>query len=165
MKIKYYYLIVISFILFTSCFNKKEPVVILKNYNEIPSYEKRIQNVKLTDSLLNLSITKGNEKAYNLVSSDFILDANYEGLIYYSLIMANKYNSPEAHFHIFLILSESADGGSFEKLDNKTKCLALYYLLKSKELGYENAKYSINEIFKKGRVLHKSNYYLLEYSK
>jgi hypothetical protein len=61
---------------------------------ETPEYVKMNKNSKLTDSLLNIAISKGDENAYNTVAGNFILDTNYEGLLYYSLLMANKYNSP-----------------------------------------------------------------------
>lgn len=130
---------------------------------ETPEYVKMNKNSKLTDSLLNVAISKGDEKAYNTVAGNFILDANYEGLLYYSLLMANKYNSPEAHYHIFLILSNPNKGQLFEQLDNKTKNLALYHLVKSDELGYESAKYSIKEVFGNDIVHQKSDFYLMKY--
>jgi hypothetical protein len=164
MKNTFSYLSLCLIILVISCQDKKEAVVI-KDHDEVPSYVKRIDNRKLTDSLFNQAITTGDEKIYNDVAGDYILDQNYEGLLYYSLIMANKYDNPEAHFHIFLILKQSGVKGAFESVDVKTKNLALYHLIKSNELGYGSAKYSIDEIFGKGKPVQKSNYYLTEYSK
>jgi hypothetical protein len=148
-----------------SCFDKKERNSKIKEHNEIPQYVKMNNNIKLTDSLFNLAINKGDEKAYNNVAGNYILDGNYQGLLYYSTIMANKYNSSEAHFHIFLILSNSNNGKPFSELDDKTKSLALYHLVRSNELGYKSSKYSINEILGKKKVVEKSKYYLMEYSK
>ena len=68
-----------------------------------------------------------------------------------------------AHFHVFLILSNSNNGKPFDQLDNKTKNLALYHLIKSNELGYESAKYSINEVFGNDNVYQKSDFYLMKY--
>jgi hypothetical protein len=130
---------------------------------ETPEHVKMNKNNKLTDSLLNLAVSKGDEKAYNTAAGNFILDANYEGLLYYSLLMANKYDSPEAHFHIFLILSNPNNGQPFEQLDDKTKNLALYHLVKSDELGYETAKYSINEVLGNDNFKQKSDFYLMKY--
>lgn len=164
MKFSIYYL-TLFVLLFSSCTEKKEPKIINKNYDEVPQYVKMNNNKKLTDSLFNLAISKGDEKAYNIVSGNYILEENYNGLLYYSLLMANKHNCSEAHFHIYLILSGSESGESIEKLDNRTKNLALYHLIKSNELGYESAKYSINEVLGKGNVIKDSKYYLNEYSK
>ncbi|WP_396146576.1 hypothetical protein [Flavobacterium sp.] len=165
MKIGTSILAIVIYITFTSCSNKEKQKPIVKDHDEVPQYVKMNNNIKLTDSLFNLAISKGDEKAYNNVAGNYILDANYQGLLYYSTIMANKYNSPEAHFHIFLILSNTNNGKPFNELDDKTKNLALYHLVKSNELGYESAKYSINEVLGKGKPIQKSSYYLLEYSK
>lgn len=164
MKITFTYLSIGLITLFISCQEKTSPNLI-KDHNEIPKYVKRNDNKKLTDSLFNLAINKGDEKAYNTVSSDFILTENYKELLYYSLIVANKYNNPEAHFHVFTILSESELDKPFNELNSKTRNLALYYLVKSNELGYKSAKYSMDEIFGKGTKVESSNYYLIEYSK
>jgi hypothetical protein len=158
-------LAIIIYITFTSCFDKKEQKPKIEDHDEVPQYVKMNSNIKLTDSLFNLAINNGDEKAYNNVAGNYILDANYQGLLYYSTIMANKYNSAEAHFHIFLILSNSNNGKPFNELDDKTKNQALYHLVKSNELGYKSAKYSINEVLGKGKVVQKSSYYLMEYSK
>ena len=166
-------LCLVLIILFISCQEKKTNIssqekktkAIVKDHDEIPSYIKRLDNKKLTDSLFNLSINKGDIKAYDKVAADFILDEEYPKLFYYSLIMANKYNYNAAYFHVFVILSNSSSDMSFDKLDKKTKNLALYYLVKANEMGYDSAKYSIDEIFGKGKTVQKSNYYLMEYSK
>lgn len=151
--------------LFVSCSEKEREVKKQVEKIGVPEYVKMNKNTKLTDSLLDLAINNGDIKAYSSVASNYILDANYEDLFYSSIIMANRYNSSEAHFHIFLILSNSNNGKPFDQLDNKTKNLALYHLIKSNELGYESAKYSINEVLGKGNILKDSKYYLNEYSK
>lgn len=164
MKNKLIYGLMVFIVLFISCQEKKPPVIV-KDHNETPSYVKRIDNNKITDSLFNLAINKGNMEAYDKVSSDFILVDDYQALLYYSLIMADKYNYNAAHFHVFVILSNSSSDRTFDKLDEKTKNLALYHLAKANELGYKSAQYSINEIFGKGKIIKKSSYYLMEYSK
>lgn len=156
---------IMIYIMFISCSDKKEQPKKIKDHDEVPQYVKMNNNRKLTDSLFNLAIENGDEKAYNNVAGNYILDENYEDLLFYSLKMANKHNSSEANFHVFLILSNSNNGKSFDELDAKTKNLALYYLAKSNELGYQSAKYSINEVLGKGKVIKKSSFYLTEYSK
>lgn len=150
--------------LLLSCIEEKQKPIV-KDLTETPQYVKMNNNIKLTDSLFNLAISKGDEKIYNNVAGNYILDSNYQGLLYYSTIMANRYNTPEAHFHIFLILSNNNNGKPFNDLDIKTKNLALYHLLKANELGFKSAKYSINEIFGNDKTVKKSSFYLKEYSK
>jgi len=162
MKIKHIMILLISCTLIF-CTDKKEQKSVEIVKIGVPEYVKTNNNDKLTDSLVKLAIFKGDEKAYNELASNYILDANYEELLYYSTIMANKYNNPEANFHIFLVLSKSNNGKAFEELDIRTKNLALFHLVKSNELGYESAIFSINEIFDKNNKVQKSNYYLTLY--
>lgn len=163
------YLSVCLTFLVISCQEKKEPTVItpsvVKDHDEIPNHEKITENKKMSDSLLNLAISKGDEMAYNSVAQDFIIDENYRQLLYYSLIMANKYDNSQAHFDIYVILVESSANKSLEDLDKRTKNLATYHLIKSGELGYKSAKYEIDEIFGKNKKIQNSDYYLIEYSK
>ncbi|MHC0446361.1 hypothetical protein ACWA1F_13205 [Flavobacterium sp. 3-218] len=170
------YLTLCLAILLFSCQEKKENTIVkspaikkdssvLKDHDEVPSYVKIKENIKVTDSLFNLAIKNGDEMAYNSVAQDFILNEDYKGLLYYSLIMANKYNNSQAHFDIYVILVELSANKSLKDLDKKTKSLAMYHLIKSNELGYKSAKYEINEIFGKEKKLQNSDYYLIEYSK
>ena len=98
---------IMIYIMFISCSDKKEQPKKIKDHDEVPQYVKMNNNRKLTDSLFNLAIENGDEKAYNNVAGNYILDENYEDLLFYSLIMANKHNSSEANFHVFLILSNT----------------------------------------------------------
>lgn len=163
------YLSVCLTFLVISCQEKKESTVIkpsvVKDHDEIPNHEKITENKKMSDSLLNLAISKGDKMAYNSVAQDFVINENYKQLLYYSLIMANKYNNSQAHFDIYVILVESSANKSLEDLDKKTKNLATYHLIKSGELGYKSAKYEIDEIFGKDKKIQNSDYYLIEYSK
>jgi hypothetical protein len=127
---------------------------------ETPKYVKDLDDINKTYNLLNNAINTGNEKAYNDVAGSYILGEKYDELLYYSIIMANKHNSSEAYYHVFLILTKD----DFNKLDKKTKNLALFFLVKSNELGYESAKYSLKEIFGETKIL-PSNYYITEYAK
>ena len=163
------YLSVCLTFLVLSCQKKKESTVIkpsiVKDHDEIPNHEKITENKKMSDSLLNIAISKGDEMAYNSVAQDLIINENYKQLLYYSLIMANKYNNSQAHFDIYVVLVESSANKSLEDLDKKTKNLAMYHLIKSDELGYKSAKYEIHEIFGKDKKIQNSDYYLIKYSK
>ncbi|WP_428229479.1 hypothetical protein [Flavobacterium sp.] len=169
MKNIFIYLSVCLTFLIFSCNEKKESTIIkpsvVKDHDERPNHEKITENKKASDSLLSLAISKGDEMAYNSVAQDFIINENYKKLLYYSLIMANKYNNSQAHFDIYVILVESSENKSLNDLDKKTKNLAMYHLIKSVELGYKSAKYEIDEIFGKEKKIKNSDYYLIEYAK
>ena len=80
-----------------------------------------------------------------------------------SFIMANKYGYRDAYFHVYLSLSGQNRTGStgIESMDNSSKCLAMYYLLKATEKGYLDAYYETEEIFK-GKRIPNSSFYLLK---
>lgn len=88
-----------------------------------------------------------------------------EDILYVSMIVADKYNNPEAHFHIYLTLTHLRRGELEEGLSKKTNDFALHHLLKSHELGYEQAIFSIHETFGKDKPIPKSSYYMQEYAK
>jgi hypothetical protein len=78
----------------------------------------------------------GDTSAYIRVSGEFLYFHRETELLYYSLIMANKYNYGFAAAIVanrFLSISQE----SIEELDPKTRKLVLYYALMAFELGYE----------------------------
>jgi hypothetical protein len=137
--------------LFISCHSFKEE-------NDLDR-ENRLANQM--DSLIISSISTGNFKDYNVSSNYYLLKERYDKLYYFAFIMSNKHNCPEAFFHMFIVLDEPFSRSDI-LIDNKTKYteyLSYYYLLKSYELGFETAKYSIEEKFKDVRP-NNSSYYL-----
>lgn len=100
---------------------------------------------KLIDSALN----EGDEMAYNKVSSYYLMNENRDDFLYIALMMANKYSTDEAFFHVYYILNNPRYKADLSNLDLKSRRIALYYLLKSYEMGYETAKYEVEEIFTK----------------
>lgn len=78
--------------------------------------------------------------------------------------MAHKYNIPKAYYDIYWTLATPPSGESINDLDPETRYLALYYLLKSYEQGYTDAKYNIQEIFGKDSSIPKSSSFLIKMS-
>ena len=120
-----------------SCRNKK-------NSNSIEiSYHERLLNDSMESSrLLAKVINNGDFESYNKVSNAYLLADKVDELYYYALLMANKHKCPEAFYHLFLIMTDQASINEVELYSNdeRTKNMALYYLLKSRELGYEGAQ-------------------------
>jgi len=110
-------------------------------------------------------IKENNIKQYNNISVDAILSGRMEDLLYYSMRMANKNNTPCAYYYIYYALSHPRGGVWMDKSDEKTKNIALYYLVKSYELGYKDAQADIFNIFGKNQKIENSSYYLMEYYK
>jgi hypothetical protein len=103
-----------------------------------------------------MAINKGDDKAYNEVASFYLIEDKGEDFLYTALTVANRYNNPEACYHIYIILNNERTGNSIDNLDPKTKKMALYYLLKSYEMGFKSAQYQVDEIFKTRKVIPKS---------
>lgn len=137
-----------------------------KQENKIASEPKApVDNHELMDSLITRAILYGDKKAYNEVSNDYYIEGMGEDILYVSMIVADKYNNPEAHFHIYTILNGLRRHEYVDSLGKKTKDFALYHLLKSYELGYKDAIYEIEEVFGEGKSIPKSSYYMKEYAK
>jgi hypothetical protein len=111
---------------------------------------KAIESVFITmdmDSLINLSL-QNDTSAYNDLMVKFALQHEDERAFYYSLLVANKFNNPRAHFEVYASLAYSCHFNGKEWLissDEKTRNLALCHLYQSKVLGYRHAKYHIDE--------------------
>lgn len=123
-----------------------------------------LNNKVLINNLLDSAILFGNERAYNEVASYYFIEEQLEPFFYYAFTMANKYNSAQACYDVYSIIiytnSEQRPKIVLQNLDTKTKNLALYYLVKSHELGGERSKYEFIELFNEKTPPHNSKYYL-----
>ena len=143
--------------------NKTEQQEIIDLINTPPSMP--IDDKRLMETLIDSSIKFGNKRAYDEVASNYLVANRGREFLYVSLIVANKYAYARAYFHIFLILSEFQTGDQFERKDTKTKNLAIYSLLKAYELGYDDAKYALEEFFGKLDELPRSSEYIAKFDK
>jgi hypothetical protein len=69
-------------------------------------------------------------------------------LLFPALIMANKYNDSKACFDVYYMLCEEGYDSlslDFGTIDKRTKAIGLYYLFKSYELGFTDARDMIEE--------------------
>lgn len=158
MKIVFYLLVLTIPVLFISCKNeRKKP-----GFAEVPYHTKLISNKEETLRLWGKAIHEGDFKAYGEISNAYLVNPQMYELYYYSLVMANKYQCPQAYYHLFIIMNDKAsiDGLSLYSDDEVTKNMSLYYLLKSKELGFKQSQFEIDEVFGKNKRVPESSYYL-----
>lgn len=138
-------------IFFISCqghdFNNKTSNIYLKHQDSI---------FNLIDNALN----NGDFKAYNSAAHYYFIKDKSEDFLFVAITMANKYNNSEACYHVYKILNGTRNQEKIEKLDEKTKAMALFYLLKSYEMGYAQSKYEVCQIFDTLKYLPKSSFYL-----
>lgn len=119
------------------------------------------------DSLMINAINKGDKKSFERILRKRILIEGDTELFFYSLLMANKHNDWRACKFIFDYLDYEKNKGirinGIETFsgDKTTETLAIYYLLKSYELGNpDTLKFELNEYFKFKKIP-KSNDYLI----
>ncbi len=158
--------IILFFIGFISCNmrknTKQSEKIAMSEKPSTPIDEKRRMHELIDSALLN-----GNDKAYNEVASYYFIENMESDFFYYAFTMANKNNSAEASYHVYKIIAYSTPKDAKEALDmmdDKTRNFAMYYLLKSYEMGYKNAKYEIDEIFGKDKAIPQSSLYLQKFS-
>lgn len=125
MKTRYFIHYVFIVLMFLSCNFKKEKVIPM-NYSERSDSE-----------LEKLVIEKGDTTAYYELSINY-LDYPSERFLPYALIMANKYNYPQAYFDVYDRLWYLYD--SPDSLDNTSKEMALEYLRKAASKGHIQAR-------------------------
>lgn len=106
------------------------------------------------------AIDNGNRGAYNRVSNYFIMNQREEEFLFPAMIMANRNNYPDAYFDVYYILAAIRYDKDLERMDSTTRNMALFYLLKSYEMGFRSAGYEAEEIFaKQNKPIPKSSDY------
>lgn len=153
------------FFIFITLYSCKD----IDNNNRYNSIE--VQPILSRDTLnilIDNALNKNDTMAYNFAASYCILNNMGEEFFFTAFAMANKHNNAEACYHVYDILAYSTPKEPKEALrlmDSKTRNLALFYLMKSYEMGFESAQNQVYEIFEKGKPLPKSAYFLQEFSR
>jgi len=109
------------------------------------------------DSLLERS-WKGDTVAYQLVIGFHLGSRMEQELLNLSVFMAHEYHYNYAFFCVYHILVRQKK--TFEELNPQTKNLALYYLIRSYELGFKESLVRFKGHYGKEVPLPKSKYYL-----
>ncbi|MEO6230422.1 MAG: hypothetical protein ABJB11_13705 [Ferruginibacter sp.] len=125
------YIICIIVILFVaSCQNKKK--VEVKSMNDLP-YS--------LDSLKRKILNKGDTNSYHALRIIY-LDHPSENLLFWALIMANKFQYSQAYYDVYytlLVSSKKINDSDINMLDDQTKNMALRYLNLAAQKGDMNA--------------------------
>jgi len=162
-------LIFLLFFVFSSCGyknqKKDEKSELSNNISKETYYDKEVRETfkKIREALnVNDTIT------YNECAAFLELHHFKEDLFFYALQMANKNNYPEAYFHVYTSIAYSTPKDAKEALalmSKKTRNMAIYHLLKSFEMGYDRAKYLIEDILGKEGLFISSDVYFKEWMK
>ena len=131
-------------LIITSCNNKNEIPITHINNSSIRKYKE-------------LALTKGDTISYNELSIAY-LDSPNDGFLYTALIMANKYNYPQAYSDVYSCLTDRNHKKEFtelDSLDEKTRALALDYLTAGAENGSKECKRLLGHFYIEGKYLKK----------
>ena len=140
--------IIIILLVTISC-NKKDEIVetvIATNYESF-----LYNNKSYMDSLRKVVVQEGKIEDFENLYNICVHSVNTREEVYYTKIMAEKYNYPMAYYYLYI-------SSRYQNSKNMDK-LAVYYLLKAYEGNCEEAKYGIGEIFK-DKPIPKSEEYL-----
>jgi hypothetical protein len=134
--------------------NKKSICECKQSINQQPSNQNLLKKAILYN---------GDIKAYKSLDIEYLDYAYTEEFLLYAMIMANKFDYPQAYYDVFTCLTD-VYLSDFHRIDDKTASLAIDYLLKAYERGHkqakeiviefnikrnENSKQQIERIFKK----------------
>lgn len=132
----------------------------VKNLQNIDTTEVLIEsepfNQHLVNKLLNKAMSEGDSISYDDVYAYHISRNIQDKFLYYSLEMANRYHYPKANFDVYFILSSPYDGRALDELDVETRNMAIHYLLRAYEMGYESALDEVRIVYK-NKVIPKSS--------
>lgn len=128
--------------IFCACKNDLDQSIVASNVSTLDS--SRVNS----SALLSKAMNNGDTTAYDEAFAYSIDRNGHDHFFYYALQMANRYHYAKAYFHVYFILSTPSDGQGLDKLDTDTHRMAMYYLLKAYEMGQENARSEVAEIFK-----------------
>lgn len=112
------------------------------------------QWLKKKEELISLCIEKGDTVAFEKLIKDYYFHAPYHEFLNPAMIMANHYNYSGGYFFTYLTLSHPYA----PKMNEKTECLAYYYLLKAYELKYPHAVSKVEEKFGNNKIPTASSY-------
>ena len=152
-------ILIFIFTLMTSCNQESKSVKKNKTSSEMIGGI-NLEDLQEMEKYKTEVMQSGDISSYLHLQQFFVDRLRFEELLFCSLIMANKYNYRPAYFNVFMCLKFTDKNGEFEKLDDVTKSLAMYYLLRSYELGDSGAIYDIRSIIGEKSKIPKSAEYL-----
>lgn len=130
--------VIIFFLFFIGCDMKNDSTQNNKS-------ERSINQLSTNENELKKSILfKGDIDAYNSLGTAYLDYTFQEEFLLYAMIMANKYEYPQAYFDVFTCLTDIYLS-DLNQIDDKTASLAIDYLLKAYEKGHHQAKDVVEE--------------------
>ena len=120
--------------------------------------EPKMQSINQTDKplkeLKEKIVKTGDTVSYEELSTAY-MDYSIGEFLPYALLMANKYNYPQAYFDVYesLVLMQSSGLDTIESLDPQSLKMALDYLKLSSEKGLPVAKKILGQYYLDGKYV------------
>lgn len=133
---RWFILIIVSVFVFMSCDMKSTKT----NSNEV--VRSMNQPTVSESELKNAVLYKGDKSAYDELSISYLDHSFQEEFLFYALIMANKYDYPQAYFDVYFYLTQ-AFSSDVNKMDESSANLAIEYLLRAHEKDITRQKTSL----------------------
>ena len=116
-----------------------------------------MNNMRPIEKLKKLVLSNGDTIAYSELRIEY-LEVHYyeEEFLLYSIIMADKYNYPQAYYYVYECLTSIFERHHYAgKIDEKTKELALKYLREGVELNDKQSTHELSELYLQGKYVPK----------
>ena len=128
-------------------------MIVLISCNE-PKIQSINQPTKPLEELKERVRRSGDAQAYEELSTAYMNEGISE-ILPYSLLMANKYNYPQAYYDVYesLVLMQSVGQNTIDSLDVKTLDMALEYLKLSSDKGLFLGKKILGQYYIDGKYL------------
>lgn len=132
--------------LFIGCCNEKSNDNSIQNSGNNDFSMNYVSESK--SNLTNSVIKFGDTNAYSSLNVYFMDEPYQEEFLFYALIMANKYQYPQAYYDVYFNLTILFTS-DMNQIDEETAKMAINYLLMAAESGHHQAldevkKYNIN---------------------
>ncbi len=154
-----YFFISLVFVLLLSCNNTKNDIKskILDDTNNVESlnyilsyigqhYYENFLNDSLRERKLKNAIGDGDTSAFISIFDDYLMGPFHKEFLFYSMIMAEKYDYSYAHYLVYIGLSKEFHGNLME-LNNFYKKLGHYSMLKAWQKGNVGGKIEVKAIW------------------
>lgn len=118
----------------------------MENGKKLDNEHKQLMNQHIPNqsALKKAILLNGDIQAYHSLSTEYLEHAFSEEFLLYALIMANKYDYPQAYYDVFTCLTD-VYLSDLSLLDENTASLAIDYLIKAYEKKHHQAKDVVEE--------------------
>lgn len=120
---------------------KKDTIVNMGSSSS--QFQEELEDQNLIRELSDKVTIHGDTVAFKHLQSIYVFSGHEDEFFYYTYIMAEQFEYPEAYYENYFILKTDIRNDS----NKRRNAIADYYLLKAYESGYPSAIYSVKKRF------------------